>query len=308
MLGGGDDVRRGRVDDHHAAGGGGGHVDVVQAHPGAGDDLEPGGGRQRLGVDLGGRPDEQRVRVGERARAAPAGPSRRRGGSRRRRRAARPRTARASRRAGRQGGGRRCSRRCGAPGSGTVVWPDGSWALDGPAVGAGRAHRTGIARSDRAQCRCAPVGRSRAPGDQGAVSADRAWRGSTSSARPAVPSPPRIPGTWTSSCEFGPFAPASCSPRTSRSGGTRGRSCGDRSTSSASTVSRTRTSDRSVLAQREEPLMRRDPPRLPGDARRAADAHPRLRRARDFATTWPAHARSAVDAVRDQLNRPHDGR
>ena len=52
-------------------------------------------------------------------RAGPAGPSRRRGGSRRRRRAARPRRARASRQAGRQGGGLRCSRRCSAPGSGT---------------------------------------------------------------------------------------------------------------------------------------------------------------------------------------------
>src|SRR5918999_5477361 len=66
VLGGGDDVGRGRVDDHDAARGGGGDVDVVQADAGTGDDLQPGGGGERLGVDLGGRADEQGVGVGDR--------------------------------------------------------------------------------------------------------------------------------------------------------------------------------------------------------------------------------------------------
>ena len=65
VLGGAHDVGRGRVDDHHAARGGRGHVDVVEPDARAGDDLEPGGRRERLGVDLGGRADEQRIGVGE---------------------------------------------------------------------------------------------------------------------------------------------------------------------------------------------------------------------------------------------------
>ena len=65
-LGGGDDVRGGRVDDHHTALGGGPDVDVVQADPGARDDLELLGRGQRLGVDLGGRPDQHGVDVRDR--------------------------------------------------------------------------------------------------------------------------------------------------------------------------------------------------------------------------------------------------
>jgi hypothetical protein len=66
VLGGGDDVGGRGVHDHHAAGGGGGHVDVVEAHPRAGDDLEPGGRGERLGVDLRGGTDEEGVGVGDR--------------------------------------------------------------------------------------------------------------------------------------------------------------------------------------------------------------------------------------------------
>ena len=65
VLGGAHDVGRGRVDDHHAARGGRGHVDVVEPDPRAGHDLEPGGRRERLGVDLGGRAHEQRIGIGE---------------------------------------------------------------------------------------------------------------------------------------------------------------------------------------------------------------------------------------------------
>ena len=117
-----DDVGGGRVDDHHAARGGGGHVDVVQADAGAGDDLEPGGRGQRLGVDLGGRAHEQRVGLGERReqrRAVGAvdvadldvvAEQRDRG------------RARASRRAGRQGGWQRCSRRLPVRGQVRIRW------------------------------------------------------------------------------------------------------------------------------------------------------------------------------------------
>ena len=65
VLGGAHDVGGGRVDDHHAAGGGRGHVDVVEPHARTGDDLEPAGRRERLGVDLRGRPHEQRIGLGE---------------------------------------------------------------------------------------------------------------------------------------------------------------------------------------------------------------------------------------------------
>ena len=61
MLGGTVDVRRRRVDHKHAASGGGVHVDVVQAHAGARDDLELGRGRENLGVDGGGRAHQQRI-------------------------------------------------------------------------------------------------------------------------------------------------------------------------------------------------------------------------------------------------------
>ena len=53
-LGGGDDVGRRRVDDHHAGLGRRADVDVVEPHAGAGDDLEPRCGGERLGVDRGG--------------------------------------------------------------------------------------------------------------------------------------------------------------------------------------------------------------------------------------------------------------
>ena len=51
-LGGADDVGLRRVDDHHAGLRRGRDVDVVEADAGAGDDLEPAGGGQRLGVDV----------------------------------------------------------------------------------------------------------------------------------------------------------------------------------------------------------------------------------------------------------------
>jgi hypothetical protein len=41
-------------------------VDVVQPDAGPGDDLEPGGRREHLGVDGGGRPHQQRVGLGHR--------------------------------------------------------------------------------------------------------------------------------------------------------------------------------------------------------------------------------------------------
>ena len=47
-------------------GGGGGDIDVVQPDAGPGDDLQPVGRGERLGVDLGGAADEHRVHVGER--------------------------------------------------------------------------------------------------------------------------------------------------------------------------------------------------------------------------------------------------
>ena len=66
QLGRRDDVRGRRVDDHDARGGRGLDVDVVEADAGAGDDLQRGRRRDRLGVDLRRRADEHRVRVGER--------------------------------------------------------------------------------------------------------------------------------------------------------------------------------------------------------------------------------------------------
>jgi hypothetical protein len=66
VLGGADDVGGRRVDDHDAAGGGRGHVDVVQPDAGPGDDLEPVGRGQRLGVDPGGAADQHRVHAGQR--------------------------------------------------------------------------------------------------------------------------------------------------------------------------------------------------------------------------------------------------
>ena len=62
MLGGRDDVRLRCIDDHHAPLGGGGDVDVVESDPGASDDHQVGRGREELGVDLGRRADDQRVR------------------------------------------------------------------------------------------------------------------------------------------------------------------------------------------------------------------------------------------------------
>ncbi|GAA3130434.1 hypothetical protein GCM10017687_52300 [Streptomyces echinatus] len=65
QLGGGHDVGGRGVDDHHACLGGGGDVDVVQADTGPGDDLELVRGGDGLGVDLGGRADQDRVHIGD---------------------------------------------------------------------------------------------------------------------------------------------------------------------------------------------------------------------------------------------------
>ena len=61
------DVRRRRVDDEHTAFGGGVDVDVVQADPGASDDLQLGRRTEHLGVDGGGRTHQQRVGLGHRS-------------------------------------------------------------------------------------------------------------------------------------------------------------------------------------------------------------------------------------------------
>ena len=127
-------------------------------------------GGQRLGVDLGGRADEQRVRVGERGeQRGPVRPvdvadldvvaeQRDRG----RRELLGEQDDRAAADGGAHGG---------------AVLPDrGRWSAPmvvGPPLGAGRrgSRISATATGDRAQYRCAPVGRGRAPGDQGAVSA-----------------------------------------------------------------------------------------------------------------------------------------
>ena len=64
-LGSRDDVGGRGVHDHDAALGGGLHVDVVEPDSGPGDDLEPLGRGQRLGVDLGGGAHEDGVDVGD---------------------------------------------------------------------------------------------------------------------------------------------------------------------------------------------------------------------------------------------------
>ena len=65
QLGRCHDVGGGGVDDHHAGLGGGGDVDVVQADAGSCDDLQLLGGGDGLGVDLGGRADQDGIGVGE---------------------------------------------------------------------------------------------------------------------------------------------------------------------------------------------------------------------------------------------------
>ena len=65
-LGGADDVGRRGVDDHDAGRRRRRDVDVVEADAGAGDDLEPAGRGQRLGVDLGRAADQDRVDFGQR--------------------------------------------------------------------------------------------------------------------------------------------------------------------------------------------------------------------------------------------------
>ena len=57
------DVRGGRVDHHDPGLGSGIDVDVVQAHAGASDHLEPASSSQRLGIDLRGRTHKDRVHV-----------------------------------------------------------------------------------------------------------------------------------------------------------------------------------------------------------------------------------------------------
>ena len=61
MLGGGGGVPRRGVHGHDALLGGGGKVHIVQAHAGAADDLELGGGFNDLRRDLGAAAHDQRV-------------------------------------------------------------------------------------------------------------------------------------------------------------------------------------------------------------------------------------------------------
>ena len=75
-LGGADDVGGRGVDDHDARLGGRLDVDVVETDAGPGDDLEPLGGREGLGVDLRGAADQDRVDVGDGLDAARPGPRR----------------------------------------------------------------------------------------------------------------------------------------------------------------------------------------------------------------------------------------
>ena len=63
QLGGRADVGGGGVDDHDAGLRGRGDVDVVQPDAGTGDDLEAPCSGDRLGVDLRGRADQDRVDV-----------------------------------------------------------------------------------------------------------------------------------------------------------------------------------------------------------------------------------------------------
>ena len=63
VLGRAVDVGGGGVDDQHTARGRGVDVDVVETDAGAGDDLQPRGSGQHLGVDGGGRPHQQGVGV-----------------------------------------------------------------------------------------------------------------------------------------------------------------------------------------------------------------------------------------------------
>ena len=64
-LGGAGDVGGRGVDHHDAVLRRGLHVDVVQPDAGAGDHLEPLGSEQRLGVDRGGRADQDGLGVGD---------------------------------------------------------------------------------------------------------------------------------------------------------------------------------------------------------------------------------------------------
>jgi hypothetical protein len=64
-LGGGGDVGGRGVHDHDAGLGGGVDVDVVEPHPGAGDDLQALGGGDRLGVHLRGGADQDGVHAVE---------------------------------------------------------------------------------------------------------------------------------------------------------------------------------------------------------------------------------------------------
>ena len=64
-LGRAHDVGGRCIDDHDARLGGRLHVDVVEAHAGAGDDLELLARSDRLGIHLGGRADEDRIGVGQ---------------------------------------------------------------------------------------------------------------------------------------------------------------------------------------------------------------------------------------------------
>ncbi len=61
MFAGGGGVAAGGVHDDHALAGGGGAIDVVDAHAGASDHLELGGGFEDHGGDLGSTPDAEPV-------------------------------------------------------------------------------------------------------------------------------------------------------------------------------------------------------------------------------------------------------
>jgi hypothetical protein len=65
VLGGGDQIRRRRVDDEHAAVGGSGDVDVVHADAGAADDLEARAGLEQLRRDLGAAAHDEGVVLGQ---------------------------------------------------------------------------------------------------------------------------------------------------------------------------------------------------------------------------------------------------
>jgi len=73
VLGSRDDRRLGSVDDDDAALGCGGQVDVVHAHPGPADHLQPIGAVDQLLGELGRAADDDRVVVADSRREIPVG-------------------------------------------------------------------------------------------------------------------------------------------------------------------------------------------------------------------------------------------